>query len=94
MPRKNPETKFKEKVQEDLKRIRCWHRKIQSVSVRGIPDVLMCKSGKFVALELKVDSPLTELQKYNLDLISKNGGYARVVTPNNWNEIFQEIQEL
>lgn len=94
MPRKNPETKFKEKVQEDLKTIPCWFSKIQQVAIRGIPDILACISGTFVALELKVDSDLTELQKYTIAKIKQSGGIAYVVTPDNWKKIFQQLQRM
>jgi carbamoylphosphate synthase large subunit len=95
MPRKNPETKFKEKVIEDLKTLDpIWFSKIQQVAIRGIPDILLCLVGNFVALELKVDSNLTELQKYNLKKITLAGGYAYEVTPKNWKKIFQELKEI
>jgi len=93
MPRKNPETKFKEKVMEDLDTIPCWYSKIQQVAIRGIPDILLCIRGHFVAIELKVDSELTPLQVYNLNKISKAGGAAYVATPKTWKKIFQEIKE-
>ena len=93
MPRKNPETAFKELVAEDLKTIKdIWFSKIQQVAIRGTPDFLVCLRGKFIAMELKVDSPLTLLQKYNLKRIEKSGGEAMVVTPDNWKEIFQYLK--
>ena len=94
MPRKNPETKFKEAVQEDLKTIPCWFSKIQQVAIRGIPDIILCVAGHFVALELKIDSPVTELQKYNIRKIKQSGGTAYVVTPNNWKKIFQQLKRM
>jgi hypothetical protein len=92
---KQPETKFKEKVMEDLKTLpKIWFTKIQQVSIRGIPDILLCRRGKFVALELKVDSDESELQSYNLAKIKQAGGKSFTATPKNWEEIFQELKEL
>lgn len=95
LPRKNPETKFKEKVQDDLDTLNSiWYLKTQEVSVRGVPDILMCLKGILIAIELKVDSKLSELQIYNLRKIKKAGGKSYVATPDNWKEIFQELKEL
>lgn len=96
MPRKNPETKFKEQVQEDLKTLPfedVWYFKSQEVAVRGIPDFILSVRGKFVAIELKVDAELEELQEYNLNRIKQTGGVSLVATPKNWKEIFQYIKE-
>lgn len=94
MPRKNPETKFKEKVVEDIKSISCYHYKTQEVSVRGILDITMSLGGRFIAIELKVDSPLSELQKRTIHKIKTKGeGIAIVATPHNWKEIFQLLKE-
>ena len=100
MPRVNPETKFKMRVLQDLNSLRNsldekpYVLKTQEVAKRGVPDILMCWKGNFIAIELKVDSPLSMLQKYNLDLIDKNSGVAFVATPDNWKKIFQEIKEM
>lgn len=95
MPRKNPETKFKEKVLEDLKTIpNLWYVKTQEVSVRGIPDLLICYKGRFLAFELKVDSPPEELQIYTLTKIKQAGGISSLVTPKNWKMVFGIIKEI
>ena len=95
MPRKNPETKFKESVVEDLKTLPdAWFEKIQQVSIRGTPDFVICKAGVFIGLELKVDSELTKLQNHKLNLIKKAGGRAYSVTPKTWKRVFQEIKEI
>lgn len=89
---KKPETKFKEKVIARLKEIpHLWYAKIQSVSIRGIPDLLICYKGNFVAWELKTDIGTPEaLQEYTLNNIRKAGGAARIVTPSNVAEAFME----
>ena len=48
--------------------------------VSGIPDILMCINGIFVALELKWQAGTTKkLQLYNLRKIQKSGGYACIL---------------
>lgn len=89
---KKKETKLKEKILERLKGIEgLWYAKIQSVSVRGIPDILICYKGQFIAWELKTDQGTVDtLQSYTLNNIKKSGGIARVVTPHNLKEAFKE----
>lgn len=90
-----PETRFKLKVQKRLKDIPGLYQvKIQQVALRGVPDILVCYRGLFIALELKVPPNKVKagsLQELNLRLISEAGGYAREVTPQNLDSIIQEI---
>jgi len=45
----------------------------------GVPDILACWHGKFVAIEVKTPvGVLSELQKYNLKAISDAGGVSIV----------------
>jgi len=54
--------------------------KVISANRSGIPDLLACYKGKFIALEIKAGSKLTELQKYNIGNIALAGGIAAEVT--------------
>ena len=90
---KKEETKFKEKVQKDLNSlVKCWHEKIQQKSIRGTPDILACINGVFVAIELKVDSKLSNLQEYKLKKIRASNGIAIEVTPENWEGHFEVLK--
>lgn len=93
MPRTNPETKFKCKVQKRLREIpEIFFFKTQEVSVRGIPDVLICYQGMFYAWELKTEKgKLDPLQEHVLNNIKLAGGIARVVTPANLDECMEEL---
>lgn len=90
------ETKFKEQVQKDLKSIpRSWFVKTQERSRRGMPDIIGCVSGTFVAIELKVGgNTATPLQEVYLDRISSAGGVSFVATPESWNLQFQLLLGL
>lgn len=91
---KKPETLFKEKVFKDLDTLpNCWYEKIQQVTIRGTPDILICANGEFVALELKLDhgSKIDELQAYKIRKIIKANGIALITTPQEWPKIFETI---
>lgn len=46
----------------------------------GVPDVIICYKGKFVAFEIKAErGVLSSLQTYNLTKIKENGGYSASV---------------
>ncbi len=92
------ETKFKKKVLDDLKTLRnAWFFKSNEVSVRGIPDVIICINGLFVAVELKKDSKKSAdaLQTYIGEKIYKNAmGIFFVAHPDNWHEILLKLHLL
>jgi len=92
-----PETLFKKKVVKILSSLP--HTKvfvIQQVAKRGDPDLLVCVKGKFVALELKRSGVKkgSPLQEHILTQVIKALGYARICTPENFNQILMEIDEL
>lgn len=54
----------------------------------GIPDIICCVRGFFLAIELKAGKgKTTALQDRELDAINDNGGIAFVVNENNINEV-------
>jgi Holliday junction resolvase len=45
----------------------------------GVPDIIACINGKFVAIEVKrSDGVVSPLQQYNIEEIHKSGGEAFV----------------
>lgn len=94
---KKAETKFKERVQADLGKLRnCWFVKIQQVSIRGIPDFLLCINGTFIAIELKrsEDATRNALQDWTLQCIAHAGGLGFVVFPENWEETYALFEDM
>lgn len=93
---KKPETLFKERVFKDLDTLpNCWYEKIQQVTIRGTPDILLCIKGKFIAIELKTeDGKLDALQSYKLTKIQKAGGWSYTVTPAEWGEVFADLKAI
>jgi len=60
----------------------------------GIPDILACVNGKFVAIEVKAPTGKpSELQLYNLRTIEEAGGFAFLLYPKQW-ENFKHFIDL
>lgn len=93
-----PETKFKMIVAKALQHLPSgWFLKTQEVTIRGIPDYIICLRGYFIALELKAseDDALDALQEYNLKTIIEDGeGIACRVDPTNWPWILKNLQSI
>lgn len=57
--------------------------KVIQASKAGIPDLLVCYRGRFLAFEIKTHktkSRVSQLQRYNIANIHKAGGQAFVVS--------------
>ena len=80
------EGKFKEKVLKDLRSVeQLYVLKTQEMARRGVPDLLICYKGKFIAIELKVDGAKpTKLQDIKLNEIRLAGGLSFSTTPSQW----------
>ena len=87
---------FKRRVIQDLDTLKnCYHLKTQEVGRKGVPDILMCLAGRFVAIELKREGEKpTKLQEYVLQEIQKAGGLAFCATPERWPVQFKQLEEL
>lgn len=53
-----------------------WFLKVHGHEMQrpGVPDFLLCYHGRFLAIELKVDTRLSPLQEYELQKISAARG--------------------
>lgn len=59
----------------------------------GIPDIICCVQGFFLAIEVKAGKGrTTALQDREIDAIRANGGVALVVNENNINEVKEIIK--
>ncbi len=60
---------------------------------RGIPDIIVCLKGHFVAVETKApDGKATELQLHTLKKIDKAGGFAFLLYPDQYEMFVQFAQ--
>ena len=59
----------------------CWAVKVISANQRGVPDILGCCRGRFIAIEVKsADNKPSKIQQSQLNAIKQTGGIAEVVT--------------
>lgn len=75
-----PETKLKNQVIKYLKTLEgCWYYKSSDRFTSGIPDLLICFRGHFVALELKAPKgKVSKLQSHTLAAIGDAKGSTSV----------------
>jgi len=67
--------------------------KLDAGYIQGIPDILILKGNRWAALEIKRDDkykcqPNQEYYVMRMDDMS----FARIVTPQNWKEVLNELQ--
>lgn len=88
------ESAFQRKFLKKLKTLtNCWFFKSSDRVRNGIPDVIVCKDGKFMAFELKRDdkAKATPLQQHTIEKINEAGGTAQVVSPENFEDIWEML---
>ncbi len=80
------ETAFKNRVLKDLKKLKlCAVLKTQERSRRGVPDLIICLKGRFLAIELKVNGEKpTPLQDFALKKVHAACGIAFWSDPDKW----------
>lgn len=91
------EKNFQARVNKKLKTLkRTWFVKVSDRVKNGIPDVLMCIDGTFVAMELKRSGAhsATPLQRHTLAQILDAGGRTYLVYPENFDLVFEELVEM
>lgn len=60
----------------------------------GIPDLLCCINGRFVAIELKTETGRTsKLQDYNIEQIRKSNGQAFVLRPSGFKDFQNWVRQ-
>lgn len=90
------ETIFKRKVLKDLKKLpRCYVLKTQERSRRGVLDLILCLSGLYVSIELKIPGEKPEpLQDVNIRRVKNAGGIAFWTDPEQWPAHLKLLGEL
>jgi len=85
------ESKLQQRVMEYLKTRGIYHIKVIQATKTGIPDIICCLNGKFVAIELKSPKKHTDkLQEYNIKRIQESWGIA--FCSDNYDEIIKSIE--
>lgn len=91
------EKNFENKIKKFLKDRGCWYVKyFANRNTRaGVPDILACVNGCFVAIEVKAENGKpSELQKWNVEQIQKSQGYAVILYPNQYNDFAAMIDAI
>ena len=90
------EKNFENQVKKYLKEKGAWYIKYwggASYTKAGIPDLLVCYKGVFIAIELKAETGKpSDLQLYQLKEIDKAGGFAILLYPHDFQQ-FQHFME-
>ena len=91
------EKQFENKIKKFLKSHDIWFTKIWGGGYQkaGIPDILACVNGRFVAIEVKGSSGKpTELQKYNIKKINESNGVGIILYPKDFERFELLILDL
>ena len=91
------EKNFENRLKKFLDDEGCWFVKFfaNAYTKSGIPDLLVCCNGYFVAVEVKApNGKPSELQKRNIKLINENNGFGVVLYPDQFDDFKELIQHL
>lgn len=91
------EKTFENKVKKFIEKEGGWQVKFfaNSFTKSGIPDILACINGYFVAIEVKAQNGKpSELQLYNIEKIREAGGIAVVLYPDQFGLFKEMVREL
>lgn len=75
------EQDIQKKIIDYLEELGAYVVKVVSATKAGVPDLLVCYEGKFIAIEVKTPETrnnVSALQSYNLSKIENTGGYSLV----------------
>lgn len=91
------EKNFENKIKKYLDEKGCWYVKFfaNRMTKIGVPDLLACVNGCFVAIEVKGEGGKpSELQFYNQRKIREAGGISLIVYPGQFDDLKHLIDDL
>lgn len=92
------EKNFENRVKKFLKDQGCWFIKYWAggeFTKAGVPDLLICCNGHFLAVELKGPKGRpSDLQLWNIEQIKKAGGTALVLYPKDFDAFKKLVSDL
>lgn len=92
-----PEAKVKRAIKEALNAYGAYHcmPPANGYGRSGIPDILACYRGQFIAIEAKAGkNTTTALQDLELDKIRSAGGISLVINERNLDDLTQVLDRL
>ena len=87
---------FENKIKKYLKDNGCWYVKYfaNGYTKSGIPDLLVCVNGYFVAIEVKAPKGKpSDLQLWNIEQINQSGGIGIILYPDQFDQ-FKEMVDF
>jgi len=92
-----PEAKVKKQVKKILDDLGAYHFSpmMDGYGRSGVPDIIACYKGKFIAIECKAgkNTP-TLLQLRNIENIKRNNGLAIVINEDNIESLLALVKEI
>lgn len=92
------EKQFENEIKKFLSELpKTWFFKYWAgpMSKAGIPDIIACVNGKFVAIEVKApNGKPSELQKRNVRLIRESWGIGYILYPKDFKQFKKDMREL
>ena len=91
------EKNYENKIKNHIVNSGGWQVKFfaNQMTKSGIPDILACVNGYFLAIEVKAQNGRpSELQKYQVAKINSSGGYAIILYPDQFAEFKQLVKCL
>lgn len=91
------EKNFENKIKKHIESVGGWQVKFfaNSMTKKGVPDILACVRGIFVAIEVKAThGKPSDLQIYHCKKIREAGGIAFIVYPSGWDTLKQILDHL
>ena len=92
------EKNFENRIKQFLQAEKCWclkHWGGGGFTKAGIPDLLICCNGRFIAVEVKgPGGRATDLQRYTLDQINNAGGLGLILYPNSFDQFKQLVKQI
>lgn len=89
------ESRLQSKVIDWLKYRGIYHFKVIGANKRGVPDLIACIDGRFVAMEFKSShGTQSKLQKLHQQKIEEDGGLYLLVNPSNLTHSLNIIQSI
>jgi hypothetical protein len=74
-----PEGKFKKDTRDEFVKLpTTWLHIADALMKKGIPDVMGGLRGRLFGLELKVDTPVTKIQKVTLEYMHQGGAWTGI----------------
>jgi len=87
------ESKIQSNILKKLKDLGVYAHKNITTNKKGIPDIIACYNGKYLAIEVKKPGGKpTELQVWNLEEIRKSGGVA--ILAYSWAEVEHTLKGM